>query len=110
MGTTDRDLYEKALGYRPGQSKARLSNSGFEEIESVLPCPHNPAELGHLYLEGQSKLQLEAASAKKGKHLMILNVRNANFNGNAKLQKGTCLIEQDEDSEVLLATPRYNGF
>ena len=43
------------------------------KIESVLPCPHDPVSLGHLFLKGQNKLKLETAAAKKSRHLMILN-------------------------------------
>ena len=72
IGKTDISLYQK-IGSLSRSRKNFLSRDQLDQIESVLPCPHDPQSLSHLYLEGQSKLKLEANAAKKSSHLVVLN-------------------------------------
>ena len=83
------------MGFRYGSGKRELSKEEFDDIERVLPGPHDPAQLSHLYLEGKSKLKLEAETAKKSKHLVVLNPRNSKINYFTAVKPETCLIEQD---------------
>lgn len=71
----------------------------FDRVESVLPCPHDPASLEHLYLEGQNKLELEVQAARKSSHLVILNPSHSNFKFSSDVDQNTCLIEQGSDEE-----------
>ena len=72
IGKTDISLYQK-IGSLSRSRKNFLSRDQLDQIESVLPCPHDPQSLSHLYLEGKSKLKLEANAAKKSSHLVVLN-------------------------------------
>ena len=73
QGKTDRELYERVNGKKHGNLSTRMSEHQFSAIESVLPCPHDPNTLSELFLEGKSKLVMEAEAAKRSKHLLILN-------------------------------------
>ena len=57
LGQTDKSLYLKVKG------QAGMTEECFNVVESVLPCPHDPASLGQLYLEGQNKLEMEVQAA-----------------------------------------------
>ena len=59
----------------------------------MLPCPHDPVELGKLYLEGQSKLKMETDAARRSRHLLVLN--SVPFDQTSQVLLDTCLIEQD---------------
>ena len=51
IGKTDISLYQK-IGSLSRSRKNFLSRDQLDQIESVLPCPHDPQSLSHLYLEG----------------------------------------------------------
>ena len=50
-----------------------------------MPCPHDPASLSQLYLEGENKLKLEADAARKSTHLLVMN-ENENFSNYAPIR------------------------
>lgn len=99
FGQTDMSLYQNVFaGYRNKGQKNCLSIDQLNQIESVLPCPHNPNTLSHLYLEGKSKLQLEANVAMKSSHLVVLNQSDSFSQGVSDPQLVnplTCLVEKD---------------
>ena len=91
LGQTDKSLYMKVNG------QAGLTEECFDVVESVLPCPHDPASLGHLYLEGQNKLEMEVQAAKKSGQLVVLNKKNLKFDKYSNVNMDTCLIEQEDN-------------
>lgn len=97
VGEIDFDLYEKVSGNRRITSPAKgLSREMKSRVEKALPCPHNPDSMSKLFLEGQSKLKMEVEVAKKSKHFLILNNnRHGRLKAFSKIQKDTCLIEQN---------------
>ena len=92
---TDYTMYNKFSGYHGNRNQNPLSTEQLKDIESVLPCPHNPSSQSFLYLKGESKLKLEAESAKRNMKLYMLNKNNIVPNKWEKILPDTCLIEQD---------------
>ena len=88
---TDRSLYNKINGYQFKKQERRISNAKFAVIESILPGPHDPESLQQLYLEGKSKLFMEAEAARRAKNLIVLN--KSLFDKNSQVNIETCLIE-----------------
>ena len=88
-------MYNKFSGYHGNRNQNPLSTEQLKDIESVLPCPHNPPSQSFLYLQGESKLKLEAESAKRNLKLYMLNKNNVVPNKWEKINPDTCLIEQD---------------
>ena len=64
-----------------------------------MPCPHDPASISQLFLEGENKLKLEADAARKSTHLLVMN-ENENFSNYAPIRDSTCLIEQTKTNTV----------
>ena len=96
---TNFNLYERAKGFRDTDCK-RLSVEDQEIIENALPCPHDPEQLGQLFLKGENKLKMEVEAARKSQNFIVLNEKNTGkFNINGRILPETCLIELQEEHQ-----------
>ena len=66
-------IYNRYSGFRKRKSQEPLNSTLLNELEKVLPCPHDPTAQSVIALKGENKLLLEAESAKRSQELLVLN-------------------------------------